>query len=72
MSTYLIFFAGVAVGIIISCIINGFRKSHGVLKIDKSDPAKDKYRIYIDDLEIIDRKKKLLLSIDHNADLSQE
>lgn len=71
MNPYLFFIIGVAVGTIISCIINGFRKSHGVLKIDKSNPSTDKYRIYIDDLEIIDKKKKLLLSIDHNADLSQ-
>lgn len=72
MNPYLFFIIGVVVGTVISVIINGLKKSYGVLKIDTSDPAKDKYRIYIDDLDNLNKKKKLLLSIDHNADLSQE
>lgn len=72
MSPYLFFTIGVVVGTVISVIINGLKKSYGVLKIDTSDPAKDKYRIYIDDLDNLNKKKQLLLSIDHNADLSQE
>ena len=72
MSPYLFFIIGVVVGTVISVIINGLKKSYGVLKIDTSDPAKDKYRIYIDDLDKLNKKKQLLLSIDHNADLSQE
>ena len=72
MSSYLFFIIGVVVGTVISVIINGLKKSYGVLKIDTSDPAKDKYRIYIDDLDNLNKKKQLLLSIDHNADLSQE
>ena len=72
MSPYLFFIIGVVVGAIISFIINSLKKSYGVLKIDTSDPAKDKYRIYIDDLDKLNKKERLLLNIDHNADLSQE
>lgn len=72
MSPYLFFIIGVVIGAVISLIINSLKKSYGVLKIDTSDPAKDKYRICIDDLDKLNKKEKILLNIDHNADLSQE
>lgn len=72
MSPYLFFTIGVVVGTVISFIINKLKKSYGVLKIDTSDPTKDKYRICIDDLDKLNKKEKILLNIDHNADLSQE
>lgn len=72
MSSYLFFTVGIIVGSFISCMINNFKKSYGVLKIDMSDPEKDKYRICIDDLDKLNKKKKILLRIDHNADLSQD
>ena len=72
MSSYLFFTVGIIVGSFISCMINNFKKSYGVLKIDTSDPEKDKYRICIDDLDKLDKKKKILLRIERNADLSQD
>lgn len=44
----------------------------GVLKIDHSNPERDTYRFEIDDLENIRNKHRLILKIDHNADLSQK
>lgn len=72
MNTYLLFLAGVLVGFIISCIIQGIRVAHGTLKIDKSNPQTDVYRLCLNDLDILSKKKYIQLKIDANADLSQE
>lgn len=72
MNTYLLFLAGVLVGSIIGSIIQGIRVTYGTLKIDKSNPKTDVYRIYINDLDILSKKKYIRLKIDANADLSQE
>lgn len=63
----LIWVLGIICGIVVAYLI----KSDGVLKIDHSNPAKDVYRFEIDDLYNLKRKKKILLKIDHHADLSQ-
>ena len=44
----------------------------GTLKIDHSDPEKDIYRIDIEDLDKLSKKKLIILKIDNNADLSQK
>ena len=44
----------------------------GTLKIDSSNPEKDLYRICIDNLDDLRDKKKVILTIEHNADLSQK
>ena len=44
----------------------------GTLKIDHSDPEKDIYRIDINDLDKLSKKKLIILKIDNNADLSQK
>lgn len=44
----------------------------GVLRIDHSNPEKDMYRFEIDDLENLSKKRRIVLKIDHNADLSQK
>lgn len=44
----------------------------GTLKIDRSYPNKDVYRFEIDNLDKISNKKRIVLKIDPNADLSQE
>lgn len=44
----------------------------GTLKIDRSDPEKDIYRIDINDLDKLSKKKLIILKIDNNADLSQK
>ena len=72
MNTYLLFLVGVLVGSIISSIIQGIRVTYGTLKIDKINPKTDVYRIYLNDLDILSKKKYIRLKVDANADLSQE
>lgn len=36
---------------------------HGTLLVDTSDPVTDRYRLLIDDLEHVDKKRAVLLSI---------
>ena len=50
------------------------RAAHGTLKIDRRNPNKDEYLFVINDkdLERLHTKKKLILYIDPNADLSQK
>ncbi len=44
----------------------------GTIKIDRSNPEKDVYRLEIDDLDNLSKKKRVILKIDPNADLSQQ
>lgn len=44
----------------------------GTLQIDKHDPNKDVYQIHIDDLNRLDKKKRIVLAVDKNATLSQK
>ena len=46
--------------------------ARGTLKIDYSDPEKDLYRFEIDDLDDLSKKKRVILNIEHDADLSQK
>lgn len=62
---------GVLIGSVLSNIIFYYRASSGIFRIDHSDPEKDVYRFEIGDLDELDKKKRLILKIDHNADLSQ-
>ena len=48
------------------------RKTVGILKIDRSDPKKDRYQFEIPDLDILDKKTEIFLRVDHVADLSQK
>ena len=48
------------------------RKTVGILKIDHSDPKKDRYQFEIPDLDILDKKTEIFLRVDHDADLSQK
>ena len=48
------------------------RTASGTLKIDRTNPKKDIYRLYIDDLDTVAKKKRIVLDIDANADLSHE
>jgi hypothetical protein len=46
--------------------------AHGTLRIDHSNPEKDIYRIEIDDLDELKKKRRAILYVDHHADLSQK
>ena len=62
---------GFIVGIFICGLIRLFRRASGTLRIDQSNPEKDIYRIDIDDLDNLAKKKRIILKVDPNADLSQ-
>ena len=44
----------------------------GTLRIDHSNPEKDVYRFDIGDFDSLSKKKKIILNVDNNADLSQD
>ena len=71
MLPYIMFTLGVIFGSIVSCAMYWRRTSVGTLKIDKTDPEKDKYQLVIDDLDTLSNKKRVILKIDSDADLSQ-
>lgn len=53
-------------------IVWRIRSASGTLRIDHSNPEKDIYRLEIDNLDDLSKKKRVILKIDHNANLSQE
>lgn len=44
----------------------------GTLRIDQSNPEKNIYRIELDKLDIVSKKKHIYLKVDPKADLSQK
>ena len=72
MLDVLLFLGGAAIGIIISMLLNFLKTSYGILKIDISDSEKEMYRICLDDLDDLKNKKRIMLKVDSNADLSHE
>lgn len=64
---------GIAIGLIIASIFiwNPWMET-GTLRIDRSDPEKDVYRLELNDLDRLCNKKYIRIKIDHNADLSQK
>lgn len=57
------FIVGVLAYIILSAIVKHIRTTTGVLKIDKTNPEKDLYRIELDDLDVIEKKKCVELAV---------
>lgn len=67
------FILGLAVGVMVALLVIWSPWSgKGVLRIDHSDPAKDKYRFEIDNLDALDKKRRVILKVDHHANLSQK
>lgn len=60
------------VEIIILIIFYRTHSLSGTLRIDHSNPDKDVYRIELDDLDNLSKKKRIVLQVDNNAELSQE
>ena len=46
--------------------------TYGTLKIDHSNPEKDIYRFEINNFDDLSKKKRIILKVDNNADLSQK
>ena len=69
---YLILFACSFVSSIVTMVVMYLTSARGTLRIDHSNPEKDVYRIEINDLDALSRKKKVILDVDNSAILSQE
>ena len=69
---YLILFVCSFVSSIVTMIVMYLTSVRGTLRIDHTNPEKDVYRIEIDDLDALSRKKKVILDVDNSAILSQE
>lgn len=67
LNLVLIYLCGIFVGFMVARM-----RVSGTLKIDKSDPERDRYLLEIDQLEGLDRKKRIVLKVDSHADLSQK
>lgn len=61
---------GAVVGTIVTLVIQHMLFTHGTLRIDRSNPEKDIYRLDLHSLENLHKKKRITLKIDPNADLS--
>ena len=66
------FFGGLFIGSLVVNIIYLVKRASGVLRIDHSNPEKDVYRIEIENLDDLSKKKHVILKIDNNANLSQK
>ena len=66
------FVLGFVLAILIDVVKRLILKPHGTLRIDHSNPEKDIYRFEINNLDSLDKKKRIVLKIDHHADLSQK
>lgn len=66
------FVIGVLVEALVSMIFRFFRSAFGTLKIDNSNPEKDVYRVVVDNLDDLNKKKYVELKIERGADLSQK
>lgn len=61
---------GILFGMITTTLYFRMKSTSGTLRIDHSNPAKDVYRFEIDNLDKLNKKRKIVLKIDHHADLS--
>lgn len=57
---------GFMFGILTSAICHNLTKNDGILRIDQSNPEKDIYRLEIDNLDILPKKKKIVLKVKKN------
>lgn len=57
---------GFMFGLLTSVICRSLTKNDGILRIDQSNPEKDIYRLEIDNLDILPRKKKIVLKVKKN------
>ena len=69
---YLILFVCGFVSSIVTMMVMYLTSARGTLRIDHSNPEKDVYRIEINNLEDLSRKKRVILDVDNSAILSQE
>ena len=61
------FIAGILFGALLTCVGLKFKKKDGTLVIDQTNPSKDVIRFDIDNLDILYKKKKIVLKVDKRA-----
>lgn len=66
----LVFILGILVGLIIGYILRPMVL--GTLRIDRTNPAADIYRIDIDEIDDLANHKRVILNIDANANFTHE
>ena len=69
---YLLFITGVLLGALVSMVIYCRNDAIGVLLIDNSDPEKDVYRFDVGNIDDLSKRKRVILKIKNDADLSQK
>ena len=68
-STFIALILGFIFGVCTMGCVLLLRKSDGKLRIDSSNPEKDVYRLELDSLDDLPKKKKIVLIVDKNAKL---
>ena len=63
MINFIIGFGGFLIGIVVGLLIANSKTVMGLLIIDDTDENKDVYRIEINDLDVIPKKKRILLKV---------
>ena len=67
---YFILVLGLIIGGVLVRIIHIRNTAVGVLLIDHSDPERDIYQINIENLDILSKKKQVLLKVNNTAKLT--
>lgn len=67
----LVFIVGFTAGILVGTIITNvnwiLKTTKGTLKIDQTNPNKDTYRFEVKDLDVLSKKKAVLIKIDNES-----
>lgn len=64
---------GVVAGVLTTVVVYSTKTAFGTLLIDRQNPEKDIYRFDIDgDIVNLPKKKRIIMRVDSNADLSQD
>lgn len=66
---YFAFILGLIIGSLIVLIFQHRITASGELLIDRTDPEKDIYRINVNNLDDLSKKKQVILKVDNNAKL---
>lgn len=61
---------GFIAGVVSFGVVSKLKPKAGTLKIDHSDPNKDRYLFDIKDLDKLSKRKRIILKVDNKADLS--
>lgn len=69
---WIAFIGGFIAGLFVMFLFISRINVAGTLKIDHHNPEKDVYRFVIDDFDVLMKKKRIILKVDDNADLSRK